>query len=424
MPAEDGVERFPEYFYQGSVLLILTVVGLLGWAGRLLDAFTDPWIAKISDKMPISGMGKRKRMMAFAVFPFALSSFLLFYPFIPESSYWNVLILTIVSILYYISFTMYLIPYNALIAELGHHPDDRMKISTIISLTWILGFATGFSVFILNGVLVENGYTYLDAFHTLIGCYALLAFICMLFPILFLKENKYALQTDKVSDINGLKHFIQLLKEDYNLRAFVLSDLTYWLSATFIQMGIAYYITILMGKDQAESSIFLGISLLCSLILYVPINILVKKFGKKPVTIFAFMCYIVTFGITGFIDLLPIEIDTLFYFAAVLTAFPMAAFGIIPNVIIADLIYENEKKTGKSEAGTYFAVRTFMMKIGITFANLIFPSLLLLGKSTENPTGVRATAVAAVIFCIIGMLFFSKYQEIRDTDSSILDGDA
>ncbi len=413
MPAEDGIDRFPAFFHQGSILGILTIVGLLTLAGRLLDAFTDPWIANLSDKNKISGIGKRKKLMAIAALPFALFSFLLFYPFLEYSSNINVLILVIVSILYYISFTMYLIPYNALIAELGHHPDDRMKISSIISFTWILGFAIGFSVFIFNGMLAENGHSFLDSFQMIIGAYSCFAFICMMIPVLFLKENKYAKQSDESPyRISGIGSFIHLISSNKNLRIFVLSDLTYWLSATFIQMGIAYYISILMQKNEADSSLFLGIALLCSLLFYIPINLLVKKFGKKTITLIAFSCYIVVFGITGFIDLIPLPIDTLFYFAAVLTAFPIASFGILPNAIIADLIYKNEKETGINQAGIFYAIRTFMMKIGISFANLIFPSLLLLGKSLNNPMGVRATAVAALVFCVVGMFIFSKYKDV------------
>ncbi len=416
MPAEDGIERFPAFFNQGPILGILTIVGLLAAAGRVLDAFTDPWIAKMSDRMKISGIGKRKKFLAFAVLPFALCSFLLFFPLINAPSIWNVIWLVLISILYYISFTMYLIPYNALIAELGHDPKDRMLISSIISLTWIFGFSTGFTIFILNGMMAESGYGYQESFQYLIGAYSIIAFICMCFPILFLKENKYAKQTEEVSEISGMSSFFKLIREDDKLRIFVLSDLTYWLSATFIQMGVAYYISILMGKNGADSTLFLGIALVCSLLFYIPINIMVKKFGKKVVTLIAFGCYIIVFGITGFVDKLPLDIDILFYFSAVLAAFPMASFGIIPNAIVADLIYENEKKTGKNQAGIYYAVRTFMMKIGITFANLIFPSLLLLGKSIENPTGVRATAIAALVFCLIGMLIFSRYDDTITED--------
>ena len=42
----------------------------------------------------------------------------------------------------------------------------------------------------------------------------------------------------------------------------------------------------------------------------------------------------------------------------------------------------------------------------------IFPSLLLLGKSSDNPFGVRASAACAVVFCVLGMVFFRQYREV------------
>lgn len=51
------------------------------------------------------------------------------------------------------------------------------------------------------------------------------------------------------------------------------------------------------------------------------------------------------------------------------------------------------------------------MKLAISITNLVFPSLLLLGKSVENPAGVRMTAVFALIVNVLGMVFMLFYRE-------------
>jgi len=73
-------------------------------------------------------------------------------------------------------------------------------------------------------------------------------------------------------------------------------------------------------------------------------------------------------------------------------------------------VHEHEEKTGQNLAGMFFGARTFMMKMGISVANLIFPSLLLLGKSSENPLGVQVSAFVALGFMILGWMLFSRYQ--------------
>ena len=59
----------------------------------------------------------------------------------------------------------------------------------------------------------------------------------------------------------------------------------------------------------------------------------------------------------------------------------------------------------------FYGVAAFMMKVGISLANLIFPSLLILGKSVDNPLGVQLSVGAAFIFCIAGFMVFAKYKE-------------
>ena len=55
----------------------------------------------------------------------------------------------------------------------------------------------------------------------------------------------------------------------------------------------------------------------------------------------------------------------------------------------------------------FFAVFSFVMKAGVSVANLIFPSLLLLGKSTANSLGVQLAAWLALLSNSRGINFFS-----------------
>jgi Na+/melibiose symporter-like transporter len=75
-------------------------------------------------------------------------------------------------------------------------------------------------------------------------------------------------------------------------------------------------------------------------------------------------------------------------------------------------VEREEQASGKQLAGMFFGVSAFTMKVGISVANLIFPSLLLFGKSSENPAGVQMTAAAALVFCLAGWVAFRKYKEL------------
>jgi len=60
----------------------------------------------------------------------------------------------------------------------------------------------------------------------------------------------------------------------------------------------------------------------------------------------------------------------------------------------------------------YFGVRMFMMKLGVSVTNFIFPSLLIFGKSVENDFGVRLTAVFALAICVVALFVFSRFKEV------------
>ena len=150
MPPEEGTEAmFPTFIFQGAIIGSLTLVGLINFGGRAFDAITDPLIASWADRKEAK-IGKRKALMAIACVPLALFSFLIFYPPFGENLNLNSIWVTISIFVFYFFYTLYVIPYTALISELGHHPEDRMNISTLIAVTWTLGFMIGSTVYALQ----------------------------------------------------------------------------------------------------------------------------------------------------------------------------------------------------------------------------------------------------------------------------------
>ena len=406
-PAEtsDVSSNFPTYIYQGALFGIIAILGLINFGGRIFDGITDPLIANWSDKT-VSNFGKRRKFMAWSAVPFAVFSFLIFYPISDIQStntYW--LFFTVFA--FFLFMTLYTVPYTALISELGHHPEDRMLISTLISVAWAMGFLLGNMVYALQAYF-EQSQSPTEAFQTSIGIFAVIGFVFMLLPVFFLNEKKYALQ--KPADYNAFSSVASVFS-NRNFRFFISSDLLYWLALTFIQLGVSYYITILMDLDKAYASMFMAIGFLGSFLLYIPINILVKKWGKKRLMVLAFWAFSLVFGLTYAMAWIALPKMLFFYLLAILSAFPLATFGIVPNAIIADIVYEHQSNTGEQLAGMFYGVRNFMMKMGIALANLIFPSLLILGKSVENPLGVQLSSLCAFLFCLAGWLFFSAYQE-------------
>jgi glycoside/pentoside/hexuronide:cation symporter, GPH family len=403
MPPEDAGAKsyFPNYLPQVTIIG-LTLLGIIASSGRILDAFIDPFVANISDRSK-NRFGKRRFFMGLAAVPLALFSFLIFYPLTEGASSTNALWLAFTIFIYFVSFALYVIPYSALISELGHHHEDRIKISTIISVTWAIGFLIGNSVYALQKVFEKSGDPSVWAFQKTIGLFGFIALIFLLIPVFFLDEKRYTQQGEPHE--NFLKSLSSVF-ENKSFRYFAFSYLLYWLSLTFIQSGIIYYVTILFGMDKTYATYFGAIGFFVSFALYPFMGNFVKWYGKKQMIIYGFL----TFCLIFIAVVLPMPPLMRFTIVSVLSAFPLAVFGILPNTIVADIVHQNEMETGKNLAGMFYGVTAFMMKVGVTFANLFFPSLLILGKSVENPFGVQMSVLAAFIFCMAGFLVFRKYE--------------
>ncbi|MFN0036180.1 MAG: MFS transporter [Saprospiraceae bacterium] len=407
MPPEQGAPIFPSFLFQGAVLGVLTLIGILSAGGRVLDGIVDPLVANWSDRK-VSHFGKRRWFMLLGAVPFALFATLVFLPPDASESAANLLWLAVAIALYYFFFAFYVIPYNALMAELGHTSQDRMLISTLVSVSWALGFVLGNSAYALQGVFEGMGHTPVRAFQITVALLHVLALVFMLLPAIFLNERRYARQAPSE---HTLRQSLSAVFGNRNFRWFLASFLLYWLALTFIQLGIGFYTTLLLGLDKSMAFTFSLLSFLTSFLLYFPLNLLVKKWGKRRTMLAAYLLFGALFGVVAFVKNIPLPKEWLLYGLAVAAAAPLATFGILPNAVIGDEVEREERESGKQLAGMFFGVSAFTMKVGISLANLIFPSLLLLGKSTENPFGVQCTALAAVVFCLAGWWAFGKYRE-------------
>lgn len=437
MPPEgSGEQLFPTFIFQGAVVLGLTIIGLISFGGRVFDAITDPIIAGLSDRSK-SKFGRRRLFLLIGALPFALTSVLVFIPIVPAQSVVNAIWIGFMIVLFYLFFTLYLTPYYALISELGHNPKERLTLSTIIAITWALGFMVGSQAYVFQGIfervlnipvmlpeiksLLMNGEVYpmivgemqriqTQALQIVIIIFGLIGFVGMMLPVIFINEKKYC--ESHVSTEGSFEAVGSALKNK-NFVLFTFSDLLYYLALTIIQIGISYYVIVLLKLPKDMASFLMIILFLVSFIFYVPINLIAQKIGKKKVIIFGFISfslgYLFIYFMGDDLSFIPNIIQGIFIMCW--CAIPMGIFGILPNAVVADIAEADGIKNGNYKAGVFFGARGLIQKMGISIANLIFPSFLLLGKSVENDTGVRVSAIAALLFCLLGVAVFLRYDE-------------
>ena len=117
---------------------IFSVLALIAAGGRLFDAVTDPLIAWMSDR---SGhrSGRRIPFMRVGWIPATIFCIAIFLPPSLSENRLNIIWLLVTLTLFYLSMTIYFIPYNALMPELAPQERDKVKLSTWLSLAFVIG---------------------------------------------------------------------------------------------------------------------------------------------------------------------------------------------------------------------------------------------------------------------------------------------
>lgn len=407
-----------QYIVPGLVIGgFLTVLGLITALSRVFDAVTDPLIASLSDRSK-NKRGRRIPFMQYAAIPLSVVTVLLFCAPVNEISSVNIVWISVFIVLFYLFMTMYCTPYNALISEFGKTQDDRMYISTAISLTFFAGTLLAYTPFAFAGFLrgsVGFAWSYRICFIAL----AVISCICMLIPTFCLKEKDFV--ETKPSESNMFKSLGATFKNG-SFRVFVSSDIMYWIGLTLFQTGLPFFVKVSMKLNESYTMMFLGGMTVLSAVFYPIVPKLVKKFGKKKLVISGFLGLALAYVITGLIGVIGTTVIPGVVYGVVvclIAAFPMALLGIIPQSIVADVAEADGIETGENREGMFFAARTFAMKFGQSIAMLVFTSLAIIGTTqntnsndiTASTLGMTIVGFVAVAFCVFGALILSLYNE-------------
>ena len=120
---------------------------------------------------------------------------------------------------------------------------------------------------------------------------------------------------------------------------------------------------------------------------------------------------IIAYLYCSFLGVIPVDPVVQAFVFVVLAGIGFAIFGILPNAIVADIAKNDGDRSGEYKEGMFFAVQTFMSKVGQMIAMLTFSSILLLGKDPGNDLGIRMTGVIASAIGFVALLIFTKYKD-------------
>jgi len=394
---------------QVTILGVLNLPSVITIAGRLADAFYDPFIGQTSDRSK-NARGRRIPFMKWSIIPACGFCMLVFRP--PDSgvSMTNAVWLTVTLILFFISATTYIIPYNALMPEMAHTKEDKVRFSTFQQVGFVFGMIIASSTSNIANWLqaAHPAFTRMEAFQSAIWCLCGIGALSMLIPVLAIDEKKYC--KAEPSTLPLLPAMKQALK-NRNFIYYLAADFSYFMALYIIMSGLQYFVTVLCGLPESIGVVLVGTMVGISILFYPVINLLAKRIGKKPIVLFSFFLLAIVFLAIYFLGHLPIPPKIQMFLLVFLAAFPLAALGILPPAILAEIAEEDSQATGENKEGLFFAVKYFSVKLGQTFGIGLFATLTLYGKDPGHDYGLRLNGIFGAVLCLLAVAVFSRFKE-------------
>lgn len=353
------------FFLVSVVGLDAAIAGVVILIGRIWDSVNDPLVGAVSDRIN-TRWGRRRPFLLFGAVPFGISFFLLFVvPPIED----DVLLAVYYGFAFLLFDTMYTVinvPYSALTPELTEDYDERStlagwRISVAILAALIAGATFQLLAEDTLGSLLEPS---LGMSGSIRAGYAITAAIwsitLMIPPLILFKSIREPQRVPP--DTEPFRPWRTFL-EVFSNRPFRIASIIYLLSFTTADIVITvlvWFLVFYVRTDSVFVSIVVGLVLGLAFIT-MPLTVrMMHKLGKRNSFIFAMSLYAVVLVI---ISQAPPGGRAYILVAALFAGFGYGATNVIPWAMVADVVEEDELKSGKRREGIYSGYLVFFRKL-------------------------------------------------------------
>jgi GPH family glycoside/pentoside/hexuronide:cation symporter len=403
---DNGFQVLLLLFYNQAMGLSAGLTGLAIFIALIVDAFVDPTIGYLSDRVR-SSLGRRHPFMYAAAVPASLTYAILFMP--PTDLSQPVLFgyLVVSAILVRMCISCYEIPSSALAPELTPSYDER---TVFISFRYFFGWCGGLSM----SVLAFSVFLQSDGLHktalftpTQFRYYGESAALIILVAILLSAFGTQAAVRPKSGQvfyngprINILRELWLTIRNRSALSVFISGTLM--MLATGLSFALGTYFN-LYAWDLSASQISVltaGAFISAGLALLIA-PWLSHRFDKRGAAIrvacvlFFALPFPLELSLTGYFPTMASGwmMPFLFVYNTTITTL-LVIVPILLASMLADVVEEIEVNTGRREEGVIFAINTFMAKWATGFA--IFLSTLILSWA-KFPADANASNLTAPI---------------------------
>jgi GPH family glycoside/pentoside/hexuronide:cation symporter len=350
-------------FFYKAVGLEITWILIAFIIYPIWNAINDPLIGYLSDRTH-TRFGRRKPYILIGAVPLIVIFIFIWMPpafFGNSADFANFLYLILILIAYDTAYTMIALPYDSLFPELYGSVEERAEVNTLKQVFATIGLICAF---LIPGLLIGNS--------DLMGGYRITGLVTSGIVGVFLAISiKWGVKErpEFKEDYKKQMGFLEALKYTLKNRAFVLYTIMY-LGYQYILLLLGtivplYAEDVLGVTDTFITGAALGAMFLVGIATIIIWKRLDEQYGSRKAFAYSLIAYwipsISLLFLNGFvsgiifISIMGIGFGGMLYFV---------------YLLIADIVDEDELKTGIRREGTFFGVTNFFMRLAGVFSIL------------------------------------------------------
>ena len=345
------------------------LAGTVSFISIFWDAVTDPIIGSFADR---DGADKRK-FMAKAAFPLGFTFIAAFINIGSSSSVIQFIYYTAVAMLFWLAYTVYTIPYYAVVAEITQDYDERTEIRSTSSLintaAIFLGNALPAVLPAIFAGLVFSGKKLGDSFGWTATA-VIMSVMSIVFALITVKSLKgVSLQkAEATGENNGRKSIKTIFSEFFEVlkikpfKWFAMFIVFFLMASSMIQSSFEYMIKYLVGKDPETWMTVVIIELVVVMAAFIPLVTKIAETKDRRFSSILFMSLMCA----GLIICRIIGVRSIAVVLAVTfcMAMGMANFWTVFYSMAYDLVEVDEFAYGTRRESVITALPQFFQKFG------------------------------------------------------------
>jgi len=417
-----GITMIYLLFYLTEALGISPVVaGTCLLIPRLWDVATDPIMGAISDNTK-SRAGRRRPYLCAGAILLGFSFYLMFAVPEFESVSGKVIYVTAMYILASTAFTIYQVPYGAMVPEMTSDYKERVTLSGYKNVAARVGILLSVT---LGPYIFNSGDNLAEGFESLGLFFGSLMLITGLVGFFTTKNAPHVEATSSQLDIlSQLKAVLKNRPFKILFSVFLYQNIAMGASAT----ALVYYITSVMRADTTLAGQLFAVNAVTATLFTVPWVYIARRFGKTN-TYFAGLMFTAAMTLPALF--LPPSLYYLLFAVLFFDGIGNAAHQLLPASMLPDTVEVDEMNTGLRREGAYFGAWTFCQKLGMALGAFLVSVGLDLsgyvagnaasaGQSDETVLGIRLVyALLPMVFWFAAMAMLRKYDLNEDKFNAV-----